>query len=247
MFFCNKNKFLYIKEFFLILKKKIFLQSLQVEQHCSTKFKTKRSIYVKRREDAKAIFRVSSGNFLEMYDFAVYGFYAAFIAKIFFPAENEFLSIMQSFLAFGVEFLSVRWVRLCLVDIWTNMVVKRTFGYTYFNGNRHTYYCVVSGLWEYWGFGPIIVVIGRLLQGFSTGAEVGGASVYLAEIAPKHLRGFYVSWQSGSQQVATIFAGAIGVGLHYWIGDTIMENGAGGYLLSLVILLCHLFFILDAH
>lgn len=92
------------------------------------------------------------------------------------------------------------------------------------------------------GFGPIIVVIGRLLQGFSTGAEVGGASVYLAEIAPKHLRGFYVSWQSGSQQVATIFAGAIGVGLHYWIGDTIMENGAGGYLLSLVVLLCHLFF-----
>lgn len=51
----------------------------------------------KVREDAKAIFRVSSGNFLEMYDFAVYGFYAAFIAKIFFPAENEFLSIMQSF------------------------------------------------------------------------------------------------------------------------------------------------------
>lgn len=47
---------------------------------------------------------------------------------------------------------------------------------------------------------PIIVVIGRLLQGFSAGAEVGGASVYLAEIAPKHLRGFYVSWQSGSQQ-----------------------------------------------
>lgn len=81
----------------------------------------------KAREDAKAIFRVSSGNFLEMYDFAVYGFYAAFIAKIFFPAENEFLSIMQSFLVFGVGFLSVRWVRLCLVDIWTNMVVKKDF------------------------------------------------------------------------------------------------------------------------
>lgn len=80
---------------------------------------------------------------------------------------------------------------------------------------------------------PIIVVIGRLLQGFSAGAEVGGASVYLAEIAPKHLRGFYVSWQSGSQQVATIFAGAIGVGLHYWIGDAIME--AWGWRIPFII------------
>lgn len=40
---------------------------------------------------------------------------------------------------------------------------------------------------------PIIVIIGRLLQGFSAGAEIGGASIYLVEIAPKNLRGFYVS------------------------------------------------------
>lgn len=126
-----------------------------------------------------------------MYDFAVYGFYAAFIAKIFFPAENEFLSIMQSFLAFGVGFLSVRWVRLCLVDIWTNMVVKKIDTLTI---------ALCPGYESIGVLAPIIVVIGRLLQGFSAGAEVGGASVYLAEIAPKHLRGFYVSWQSGSQQ-----------------------------------------------
>lgn len=45
--------------------------------------------------DAKTIFSVASGNFLEMYDFAVYGFYAAFIAKVFFPAQSEFISLMQ--------------------------------------------------------------------------------------------------------------------------------------------------------
>lgn len=57
------------------------------------------------KSDAKTIFSVASGNFLEMYDFAVYGFYAAFIAKVFFPTENEFISLMQSFMAFGVGFL----------------------------------------------------------------------------------------------------------------------------------------------
>ena len=53
------------------------------------------------------------------------------------------------------------------------------------------------GLWA-----PLLVLIGRLLQGFSAGAELGGVSVYLAEIATPGRKGFYTSWQSGSQQVA---------------------------------------------
>ncbi len=51
-------------------------------------------------------------------------------------------------------------------------------------------------------------VMGRLLQGFSAGVELGGVSVYLSEIATPGHKGFYVSWQSGSQQVAVIFVGA---------------------------------------
>jgi len=49
---------------------------------------------------------------------------------------------------------------------------------------------------------PLFVLIGRLLQGFSAGMELGGVSVYLSEIATPGHKGFYVSWQSGSQQVA---------------------------------------------
>jgi MFS family permease len=57
---------------------------------------------------------------------------------------------------------------------------------------------------------PILVLIGRLLQGFSAGVELGGVSVYLAEMATPGNKGFYVSWQSASQQVAIIVAAAIG-------------------------------------
>src|SRR5262249_61267678 len=57
----------------------------------------------------------------------------------------------------------------------------------------------------------VIVVIGRLIQGFSAGVELGGVSVYLAEIATPGNKGFYVSWQSGSQQVAVIFVALLGV------------------------------------
>jgi MFS family permease len=61
---------------------------------------------------------------------------------------------------------------------------------------------------------PLLVVVGRLLQGFSAGMELGGVSVYLSEIATPGRKGFYVSWQSGSQQVAVMFAALIGVVLN---------------------------------
>jgi MFS family permease len=58
---------------------------------------------------------------------------------------------------------------------------------------------------------PLLVLMGRLLQGFSAGMELGGVSVYLAEIATPGHKGFYVSWQSASQQVAVMFAALVGV------------------------------------
>jgi MFS family permease len=61
---------------------------------------------------------------------------------------------------------------------------------------------------------PLLVLVGRLLQGFSAGMELGGVSVYLSEIATPGHKGFYVSWQSGSQQVAVMFAASIGVALN---------------------------------
>ncbi|WP_237753713.1 MFS transporter, partial [Pseudomonas aeruginosa] len=56
----------------------------------------------------------------------------------------------------------------------------------------------------------LLVLFGRLLQGFSAGVELGGVSVYLSEIATPGRKGFFVSWQSASQQVAVVFAGLLG-------------------------------------
>jgi hypothetical protein len=51
------------------------------------------------------VVRVASGNFLEMYDFQVFGYYAAAIARTFFPSGNEFASLMLSLMTFGAGFL----------------------------------------------------------------------------------------------------------------------------------------------
>src|SRR5277367_3009683 len=58
-----------------------------------------------RKEKIWSVIRVSSGNFLEMYDFFVFGYYAAAIGRIFFPTTNEFASLMLSLMTFGAGFL----------------------------------------------------------------------------------------------------------------------------------------------
>jgi MFS family permease len=71
---------------------------------------------------------------------------------------------------------------------------------------------------------PLLVLIGRLLEGFSAGMELGGVSVYLSEIATPGHKGFYVSWQSGSQQVAVMFAASVGVVLNSILPPESMER-----------------------
>src|SRR5260370_41165321 len=68
---------------------------------------------------------------------------------------------------------------------------------------------VTPGYAEIGALAPIIIVIGRLVQGFSSGVEIGGCSVYLAEIATPGNRGVYCACQAGSQQVAVIVSPAV--------------------------------------
>jgi MFS family permease len=71
---------------------------------------------------------------------------------------------------------------------------------------------------------PVLILLSRLVQGFSAGVELGGVSVYLAEIATPGRKGFYVSWQSASQQIAVMFTAALGVALNLSLGQSAMES-----------------------
>ena len=74
---------------------------------------------------------------------------------------------------------------------------------------------------------PLLVVAGRLIQGFSAGVELGGVSVYLAEIATPGRRGFFVSWQSASQQPAVMLAAISGLVLGVTLTRDSMAAWAG--------------------
>ncbi len=168
-----------------------------------------------RESKVRTVFRVTSGNFLEMYDFMVYGYYASAIARAYFPSNNAFASLMLSLSVFGAGFL-VRPLGAIILGAYIDHHGRRkglilTLGLMALGTLT---VAVVPGYATIGFVAPLIVLCGRLLQGFSAGVELGGVSVYLSEIATKGNKGFYVSWQSGSQQVAVVFAALLGVSLH---------------------------------
>jgi len=157
------------------------------------------------------VLRVVAGNFLEQFDFFLFGFYASPISKAFFPASSEFAALMLTFAVFGAGFL-MRPLGAVVLGTYIDEVGRRK-GLIVTLSIMATGTILIGFVPRYSTIGllaPALVLMGRLLQGFSAGAELGGVSVYLAEIATPGKKGFYTSWQSASQQVSIILASALG-------------------------------------
>ncbi|MEQ1142061.1 MFS transporter [Acinetobacter soli] len=159
----------------------------------------------------RAIFNVTSGNFLEQYDFFLFGLYAKAIGETFFHSDSSYAALMKTFLVFAVSFL-MRPIGALVLGPYVDRIGRR-------KGLMVTLSIMAVGSliialtpgYATIGFAATVLIFaGRLAQGFSAGVELGGVSVYLSEIAEPHNRGFITSWQSASQQVAVIFAATLG-------------------------------------
>jgi MHS family citrate/tricarballylate:H+ symporter-like MFS transporter len=164
------------------------------------------------------VVRVTSGNFLEMFDFFLFGFYASHIARAFFPSDNEITSLLFTFMTFGAGFL-MRPLGAIVLGAYVDRVGRRLGLIVTLSimAMGTILIAFVPGYATIGALAPLLVLIGRLLQGFSAGVELGGVSVYLSEMATPGHKGFYVAWQSGSQQVAIIVAAVIGFVLNKYL------------------------------
>ncbi len=150
------------------------------------------------------------GNFFELFDFAIYGFFAAAIGHTFFPSDDPTLSVLKSFATYGVGFI-MRPIGAIVIGsygdrhgrkaalVLTILLMATATGLT---GLIPSYAAI--GIWA-----PILLVICRLLQGFSTGGEWGGATSFLVEYAPSGRRGFFGSWQQFSVGVGLLAGSAV--------------------------------------
>jgi len=180
------------------------------------------------------VFRVTGGNFLEMFDFFLFGFYASYIAKTFFPGNDPTASLLSTFMAFGAGFL-MRPLGAIILGAYIDHVGRR-LGLIVTLGIMASGTILIAFVPGYETLGiaaPILVLVGRLLQGFSAGVELGGVSVYLSEMATPGHKGFYVAWQSGSQQVAIMVAAVIGFTLSQTLTGT--EISAWGWRIPFII------------
>ena len=174
-----------------------------------------------------AILRATSGNFLEQFDFFLFGFYASAISRAFFPPGNETTALLLTFTTFWLGAL-MRPVGAIVLGAYIDRIGRRQgLIVTLAIMAMGTVFIAVCPSYATIGIAaPIFVLVGRLLQGFSAGVELGGVSVYLFEISTPGNKGFYTSFQSASQQVAIFAAAIIGFALSESMGaDTIAAWG----------------------
>jgi MFS family permease len=160
----------------------------------------------------RATLGATIGNMLEFYDFVTYSFFAIQIGRTFFPSHSQFASLMLSLATFGAGFVT-RPIGALVIGAYSDRVGRRPAMILSFT-MMGSAIIVLALTPSYDAIGitaPILVIVARLVQGFSLGGEVGPTTAYLMEAAAAGKRGLAVSWQPASQQVAATAGALVGV------------------------------------
>ncbi|HVH77687.1 MAG TPA: MFS transporter [Stellaceae bacterium] len=162
-------------------------------------------------ETRKAVVAAAIGNVLEWYDFGVYIFFAGTIAQNFFPAGHPASALLSSFAVFGVGFL-MRPLGGILIGRFGDTHGRRAaLTLTIFAMAFGT--VMVGVLPPYASIGvaaPVLLVVARLIQGFSAGGEWGGSTAFMVEWAPAAHRGWYGSFQQASIALSLVLGSGTG-------------------------------------
>jgi MFS family permease len=165
---------------------------------------------VREKSFAKQVIATSIGNALEWYDIAIYGFFAVYISKTFFPNDDATISLLLTFGTFGLSYLA-RPIGGLVLGAYADRhgrkaslmisIVMMTFG---------TLAVALMPSFATIGvLAPLLVIVARLVQGFSAGGEFGSSTAFLVEHMPER-RGFIASWQFASQGLSSLLAAGFG-------------------------------------
>ncbi|CAJ0680383.1 Sialic acid transporter NanT [Ralstonia mannitolilytica] len=158
----------------------------------------------------RLIAAASIGNALEWFDLVVYGFFAVTIAKLFFPAGNDTVSLLLTLGTFGVSFF-MRPLGAVVLGVYADRAGRKaalTLSILLMMAGT----LLIAVMPTYASIGvlaPVGIVLARMIQGFSAGGEFGSATAFLAEHGA-HRRGFFSSWQASSQGLTTLLAAIFG-------------------------------------
>lgn len=164
-----------------------------------------------RHSSWRIVVAASIGNALEWFDLVVYGFFAVIISKLFFPAGNDTVSLLVTLGTFGVSFFMRPLGAIVLGAYADRAGRKAALTLSILLMMAGTLIIAILPVYATIGLAaPLILVLARLMQGFSAGGEFGSATAFLAEHVPGR-RGFFASWQIASQGLTTLLAALFGV------------------------------------
>lgn len=150
-------------------------------------------------QSRRAVSAAVIGNVLEWYDFGVYGFVAAIIGKNFFPGTDDVTQLLSAFLTFGLGFLARPVGGIVIGRMGDTHGRKAALMLTIFLMALGTVLIGILPTYASIGFAaPALLLLARLMQGFSTGGEWGGSTAFIVEWAPRDKRGLYGSFQQMS-------------------------------------------------
>ena len=171
------------------------------------------------------IVSVALGNALEFYDFLIFSFFAIQIGATFFPSDNPVNSLLAALATFGAGFLT-RPVGAWAIGRYGDRVGRKPAMLLSFAliGVSSLAVALVPSYASIGIAAPVLVIVGRLVQGFALGGEVGPSTAYLAEIAPPDKRGRFISLQFVGQGAAILASGLVGVTLAAIMDDAALTR-----------------------
>jgi len=174
------------------------------------------------------------GNALEFFDFTVFTFLMLVLGPLFFPAASGYGQLLLTTATFGVGFL-MRPVGGMLIGSYADRHGRRAaMTLTLWLMGLGCAMIAVAPTYAQLGMvGPVMMVLARLIQGFAAGGEVGASTTLLVEHAPRGKRGFYSSWQYGSQALGVTLGAVVVILLN--MGLTTEQMQAWGWRVPFVI------------
>jgi len=175
----------------------------------------------------KAIYAATIGNVMEWYDFGVFGFLAGALASNFFPKGDPSAALLNTFLVFGVGLVFRPLGGIVIGRMGDTHGRKPALVLTILMMAIGT--VIIGVLPTYSSIGiaaPILLLLARLLQGFSTGGEWGGATAFMAEWSEHGKRGFYTSFQQMSVAGGSLLGVGLSALLTSWLGSDAINEWA---------------------
>jgi len=159
---------------------------------------------------SRTIVATTIGNALEFFDFTVYGFLALVIGKLFFPTFNSYGQLLLTVASFGVGFI-MRPLGGIVIGAYADRAGRKAaMTLTIFLMALGCAVIAFTPTYAQIGVAaPLLIVLARLIQGFSAGGEVGASTTLLVEHATPANRGYMASWQFASQGLGVLLGAAV--------------------------------------